>query len=176
MHELILKDNKLKSGLTLLSWNLVTDCNAECRLYDKCNSQQDDGRCKVEQDYLNHILEPVFKYLENELDEYDLVELGLKYLRLHHNLVRVQKEILATKIMSEDKFGKITVNPLLSEERALLQAIEALDINKLLRRRVKTRVQEITAGIQIGTGKRTAIVEILDNSDTHYTDRLAGDQ
>ena len=68
------------------------------------------------------------------------------------------------------------VNPLLAEERALLTAIEALDITKLLRNRVKTKVREITAGIDIGDGKKTTVIEILDDSDTNYTDRLAGDQ
>ena len=69
-----LKDNKLQSGLTLLSWDLITDCTPECSLYEKCDSKT-DKKCVVEQIYLNHILEPVFKYLEKELDEYDLVEL-----------------------------------------------------------------------------------------------------
>lgn len=169
-----LKDNKLKSGLKLLSWNLVTDCNPECKLYEKCSSKQDGKGCKIERDYLDYVLAPVFKYLENDLDEYDLVELGLKYVRLHHNLVRVQKEILATKIIHESKYG-IRVNPLLAEERALLTAIEALDINKLLRMRVKTKVKEITGGISLG-GKKTTVIEILDDSDTNYTDKLAGEQ
>lgn len=169
-----LKDNKLKSGLKLLSWNLVTDCNSECKLYEKCSSRQDGEGCKIERDYLDYVLAPVFKYLENDLDEYDLVELGLKYVRLHHNLVRVQKEILATKIIHESKYG-IRVNPLLAEERALLTAIEALDINKLLRMRVKTKVKEITGGISLN-GKKTTVIEILDDSDTNYTDKLAGEQ
>lgn len=171
-----LKDNKLKSGLTLLSWDLITDCDKTCSLYDKCKSKTDE-RCKVEQDYLAHILTPVWKYLENELDEYDLVELGLKYLRLHHNLVRVQKEILATKILTKNLKGGIMVNPLLAEERALLHAIEALDITKLLRRRVKVKVTKMTAELQIGNdGKKTEVIEVLDDSDTEYTDRLAGSQ
>lgn len=171
-----LKDSKLKSGLVFLSWNIVTDCNSECCLYEKCDSKTDE-RCKVEEEYLNHIIKPVFKYLENDLDEYDLVELGFKYIRLHHNLVRVQKEILATKIIIRSLKGGIMVNPLLAEERALLQAIEALDINKLLRRRVKVRVNAITAGLQLGKdGKKTEVVEVLDESNTEYTDKLAGDQ
>ena len=170
-----LKDNKLKSGLTLLSWNLITSCTEECSLYEKCESKTDE-KCRVEEEYLNHIVKPVFKYLGDELDEYDLVELGFKYLRLHHNLVRVQKEILATKILTKNMKGGIMVNPLLAEERALLQAIEALDITKLLRRRVKVKVSEITAGLQIDKdGKKTKVIEILDESNTDYTDRLAGD-
>lgn len=171
----LLKDNKLKSGLRLMSWNIVTDCNKKCRLWDKCSKKQDGEGCVIEKDYLSYIMEPVFKYLENDLDEYDLVELGMKYIRLHHNLVRVQKEILATNVMEKTKYG-IKVNPLLMEERNLLQAIESLDINKLLRMRVKTKVKEITAGISLGNGKRTTVVEVLDDSDTTYTDRLAGDQ
>lgn len=171
-----LKDNKLKSGLTLLSWNIVTDCTHECNLYEKCVSKT-DVRCKVEEDYLSYILAPVFKYLEDELDEYDLVELGFKYIRLHHNLVRVQKEILATNVTTLNSKGGVTVNPLLAEERALLQSIESLDINKLLRRRVKVRVTEMTAGLQIGfDGKQTRVIEVLDESNTDYTDRLAGSQ
>ena len=170
-----LKDNKLKSGLRLMSWNIITDCNDQCRLWDKCSKKQDGEGCIIEKEYLSYIMEPVFKYLEDDLDEYDLVELGMKYIRLHHNLVRVQKEILATDIIIKTD-TVIKVNPLLTEERNLLQAIEALDINKLLRMRVKTKVKEITSGISLGNGKRTTVVEILDDSDTTYTDRLAGEQ
>lgn len=170
-----LKDNMLKSGLRLVTWNIVTDCTPECCLYEKCSKKQDGTGCVVEKDYLNCIMEPVFKYLENELDEYDLVELGIKYLRLHHNLVRVQKEILGSGVIETHPYG-MRVNPLLSEERALLQAIEALDINKLLRMRVKTKVKEITSGIQLGDGTRSTVIEVLDDSDTNYTDRLAGKQ
>lgn len=158
-----------------MTWNLATDCNAECGLYEKCSKREDGGGCAIEKEYLSYIMEPVFKYLEDELDEYDLVELGMKYIRLHHNLVRVQKEILSTSIIEKSKYG-IKVNPLLAEERNLLQAIESLDINRLLRKRVKTRVKEITGGISLRDGTKTKVIEVLDDSDTTYTDKLAGEQ
>ena len=171
-----LKANKLTSGLRLMSWNLVTDCNDRCRLYNKCSKKQDGEGCRIEKEYLQYIMEPIFKYLENDLDEYDLVELGMKYIRLHHNLVRVQKEILGTDVISENKYGNIKVNPLLAEERNLLQAIDSLEINRLLRRKVKAKVKAITSGVIMGSDKRSTVVEILDDSDTSYTDRLAGEQ
>jgi hypothetical protein len=171
-----LKANRLTSGLRLVSWNLVTDCNAGCRLWDKCSKKQDGEGCVIEKEYLEYIMQPIFKYLEDDLDEYDLVELGMKYIRLHHNLVRVQKEILGTDIISENKYGNIKVNPLLAEERNILQAIDSLEINRLLRKKVKTRVKEITSGVVMGSDKRSTVVEILDDSDTTYTDRLAGEQ
>lgn len=174
----ILRGSNLKSGLRLLTWNLVTECDSECCLYDRCKNQKDGSGCQVEKDYLNYILEPIFKYLENDLDEYDLVELGMRYIRLHHNLVRIQKEILANQIVYKTKSGP-KVSPLLAEERALLQAIESLDINKLLRRRIKTKVKAITNGLALKSddGKESLIpmVEILDDSDTIYTDKLAGE-
>ena len=172
----ILKENKLTSGLKLMAWNIISPCNSDCSLYNRCPSKKDGdggGGCKVESDYMQHILQPVFKYLENELDEYDLVELGFKYMRLHHNLVRVQKEILSMDIYEKTK-GGIKVNPLLAEERSLLQAIEYLDINKLLRKRVKGKVREITSGMALGGGKMK-VIEVLDQSDSSYTDRLTGE-
>lgn len=169
----VLKEDKLITGLRLMSWNIITPCAEGCSLYNRCKVKKDGSGCQVEKDYMEHILSPVFKYLENELDEYDLVELGFKYMRLHHNLVRVQKEILAMDIYQNTKFG-IRVNPLLAEERNLLQAIEYLDINKLLRQRVKGKVREITAGMSLGGKDGMKVIEILDGSDTDYTNKLSG--
>lgn len=164
----------MKSGLKLLTWNLLTNCDNKCCLFTKCTTKDENSGCIVERKYLDYVLAPVFKYLEQELDEYDLVELGIKYIRLHHNLVRVQKEIMASRVIIKD--GKnIKINPLLAEERNLMQAIEGLDINRLLRRRVKVKVGEQLGNVMLGgRNVTTTTIEVLDESDTNYTDKLAG--
>jgi len=169
----VLREDKLISGLKLLAWNMITLCSPSCRLFDRCGNKNDGKGCKVEGDYMEHVLNPVFKYLEKDLDEYDLVELGFKYMRLHHNLIRVQKEILSMDVYKETKYG-IKVNPLFAEERSLLNAIESLDINRLLRKRVKGKVREISSGIALKGEGAMKVIEVLDGSNTDYTDRLAG--
>jgi len=129
------------------TWNQSGE--SVCSLSKKCQYIK-RGYCAIEVQYLNAVCSPVLRLLQDPavpaLTEIEFLEFGLKYLPLHHDLIRIKRAIAAlSDILVVTQRGGIQVHPLYREKREVIKSIEGLDITRVLREHfIKHNLRDVT--------------------------------
>ena len=132
LYNLYLKKGRLEEGFSLVLWDSVSPCSAECVLHKRCPYKK-TKLCKVEIMYLNSVTKPVMASLQvGHLTQAQWLDFGLKLVPLFHDLVRIKKMLIDADTILVEK-GSTRINPLFSEKRKIIRCIESLEITKELR-------------------------------------------
>jgi len=113
-----------KNGMKLVSWDAIPECRESCPIAEKC-PYTGKKKCTVMKSYVGSAA----SIIQNnyDLDEADMLRVGLHLLPLYRNLCRLQIEEFALEgITRVNKAGSTVLHPIYDSIKAHVSAIESL--------------------------------------------------
>jgi hypothetical protein len=114
-----------KDNIFLYSWDAINSCLEErCPAYKLC-SYDKTGKCAVQKNYLNSVMNVIFRNYGEDLTESEFMRIGLHLIPLYKILCKLKmEEVMIERVIYYDAKGKININPVFKEIREYIKLIE----------------------------------------------------